>query len=85
MEAINVSDAWIEATYEALFFDGSNAHVDRPCQVLMYGGRIEVRFVDDGGIPVLYVGTERGQGHFELTARKADGDGRATLHRFAAS
>ncbi|MDB6046786.1 MAG: hypothetical protein JWM63_5337, partial [Gammaproteobacteria bacterium] len=39
----------------------------------------------DDGNTILYVGNERGPGHFELTARKPDGDGTATLHKFAAS
>jgi hypothetical protein len=85
VEAINMNEPWIDAKYDALFFDGWTPRTDRACQVLLYGGQIEVRYVNDDGNTVLYVGTERGPGHFELTAREADGDGKATLHQFVAS
>jgi hypothetical protein len=80
-----MSEAWVDATYETLFFDGWDPHTDRACQVLLHDGQIKVRYVDDEGNTVLYVGVERGPGHFELTARKANGDGKATLHQFEAS
>jgi hypothetical protein len=85
MEPISMTEAWIDATYDALFFDGWTPHTDRVCHVLFDGGQIKVRYVDGEGNTVVYVGNERGPGHFELTARKADGDGKATLHRFEAS
>ena len=80
-----MTEAWIDATYDALFFDGWTPHTDRACQVLIDGDQIKVRYVDGEGNTVIYVGNERGPGHFELTVRKADGDGKATLHRFEAS
>jgi hypothetical protein len=80
-----MTEAWIDATYEALFYDGRTPRTDQACQVLLQNGHIQVRYVDDGGNTVTYTGTERGPGHFELRARTADGDGQATLHRFQAS
>jgi hypothetical protein len=85
METIDMTEGWVEATYDALFFDASTPHTDRTCQVLLHGGHIKVRYVDDDGNPVQYVGTENGPGHFELTALMADGDGKATLHKFERS
>jgi hypothetical protein len=80
-----MTEPWIDATYDTLFFDGWPPHTGRACQVLFDGGHIQVRYVDGEGNTVQFVGTEKGPGHFELTARKADGDSKATLHKFAAS
>jgi len=53
--------------------------------VFINGGQIKIRYVEGEGNTVTYVGNERGPGHSELSARNADGDGRATLHRFEGS
>lgn len=38
MEAINMTDAWIDATYDALFSDCWTPHTDRACQVHIEAG-----------------------------------------------
>ena len=62
---------------ECLYEDGGERQ-DVPCEVRIQGGELILSCKGDHG-PVIYRGTEEGEGHYRLAAPSVAG--RGTLHR----
>lgn len=62
------------------YFESGDAWVDEECEVRFEADKIFVSYLGEDGIPVLYIGVQKGEGHFRLECKHIDGV--ASLHRF---
>jgi hypothetical protein len=70
---------WEDARLETVYYDNAEAALNDSCDVRIDGNAIVVSYEGDEG-PVVWKGSMKGQGHFELNSPGVNG--RATLHMF---
>lgn len=71
---------WKHSKMSTIFYDDAESYIDEPCEVIIDGNLIVVKYDWGSKNSVEYSGWENGEGHYELKCPSLNGT--ATLHQF---